>query len=139
MNALDQAGDRRPSVTGQIPPLWDASTLFPESPSTVPTRISVNSLGQPSTAPTNMSFSPRLSQPSQFGAVTEGSGSTAKAPRAKDGHDRKRMRTNSGMMPYDSVDYWLQFDNEETSPDATGTDHSKANVNKKGKAPVAKR
>jgi len=49
------------------------------------------------------------------------------------------MRTNSGMMPYDSVDYWLQFDNEETSPDATGTDHSKANVNKKGKAPVAKR
>ncbi len=36
-----------------------------------------------------------------------------RAPRAREGHERKRSRLSSDASPFDSVDYWIQFDNED--------------------------
>lgn len=41
----------------------------------------------------------------------------ARAPRSKSGHERKRSKLSTEATPFDSVDYWIDFDNEEELAD----------------------
>jgi len=34
-------------------------------------------------------------------------------PRTRDGHERKRSKLSTDATPFDSVDYWMQFDNDD--------------------------
>lgn len=59
-----------------------------------------------------------------------------RAPRSRDGHEKKRSRLGSDATPFDSVDYWIQFDNEDSLADIPeGTELSKSDAKGKGRAP----
>lgn len=49
-------------------------------------------------------------------------------PKSKAGHERKRTKLSTESTPFDSVDYWLQFDNEEGTGDGSHIElsHQKA-------------
>lgn len=34
-------------------------------------------------------------------------------PKSKAGHERKRTKLSTDTTPFDNVDYWIQFDNED--------------------------
>lgn len=86
-------------------------------------------LGSPSTAPTNLSFestqqsTPTTHKPSpnSIPQPTSEQGPRvileARAPKSKSGHERKRTKLSTESTPFDNVDYWIQFDNEEGAAD----------------------
>lgn len=88
------------------------------SPSSAPTSLSFESFGQPTPAP-NRPNQPR-SQPNF------GQGSRVilppRPPKSKAGHERKRTKLSTESTPFDNVDYWLQFDNEEGSGDGANAE-----------------
>lgn len=101
--------------------LWDMTGLSVDS-----------SLGSPPSAATNMSFDtfaqtspttpkPQPSRPQQ----TFGQGSRVilppRPPKSKAGHERKRTKLSTESTPFDNVDYWLQFDNEEGAQGDAGS------------------
>ncbi|KAJ9151323.1 HLH-domain-containing protein [Pleurostoma richardsiae] len=128
------------NLSGSPPPqqaqqssIWDAAALSAdagatESPSTAPTTLSLDSYAQQSTAPTSLSLNNSQRQPSLYNQPSRNILPTRGA-RSRDGHERKRTRlSTTDATPFDSPDYWLQFDTEEglfenTSPD--GLDKTK--------------
>ncbi|OAA62680.1 Helix-loop-helix DNA-binding protein [Niveomyces insectorum RCEF 264] len=124
LNPVDQTGDAvgLASVQAQPQPqpqsVWDESTLagagglsrpgdsssgaspFPESlaPST----------GDSSFGP----YSPMLPSPSVFGQNPR-SIISPRPQRMREGRERKRSRLNAETTPFDSVDYWMQFDQDQ--------------------------
>jgi len=58
-----------------------------------------------------------------------------RTPRVRDGHERKRSKLSTDATPFDSVDYWIQFDNEDHLADIPeGSEFTRAEVRPKGKA-----
>ncbi|KAH6842981.1 hypothetical protein B0I37DRAFT_208284 [Chaetomium sp. MPI-CAGE-AT-0009] len=106
----------------QVPSIWETAGLrldtgLTMSPSTVPTTQPLDSVTQPSplTGLTTMSHdvSSRSKPPTQ-GAQTRPV-LPARGPRSRDGHERKRSRLSLGATtPLDSVDYWIDFDNDDS-------------------------
>ncbi|KAK4187187.1 hypothetical protein QBC35DRAFT_515631 [Podospora australis] len=104
------------------PPVWDPAGLGLDtaglslSPSTAPTPLSFDSAAQPSVtglaslSPTNLSTTSRSSLHGAHGRQVL----PARGPRARDGHERKRSRLSMDATPLDSVDYWLDFDKDES-------------------------
>lgn len=93
---------------------WDIPGLNVDSalgsPSTtVPTSLSFESFGQTTT-------SVPKPQPSRSQQMI-GQGSRVilppRPPKSKARHERKRTKLSTETTPFDNVDYWIQFDNEE--------------------------
>lgn len=104
-----------PTAAGHSPQgFWDMTGLNVDSglgsPSSAPTSLSFESFAQPATPAVNK---PQQSRPQQM----SGQGSRVilppRPPKSKTGHERKRTKLSTESTPFDNVDYWLQFDNEE--------------------------
>lgn len=89
--------------------------------SAVPTTLSMESMAQASTATGLTSISPHPSIPSRRPSLYDGQPGPSVQTRApiprRTGHERKRSRINSDANPFDSADYWIQFDNEDPLAD----------------------
>lgn len=92
-------------------------------------------LGSPSSAPGNLNFDAFGQSPSQPNRTQQqqqqqmlGQSSrvilSPRAPKPKAGHERKRTKLSTESTPFDNVDYWIQFDNEEGAGDPGGSDLS---------------
>ncbi|KAK4219893.1 helix-loop-helix DNA-binding domain-containing protein [Rhypophila decipiens] len=119
INPVDQ------SFAAQQAALWNAA-LNPSRTqsvpsSTAPTALSMESLAQASAATGLTSISPHSSLSSRRPSIYDGQPGPSVQPRApvprRTGHDRKRSRINSDANPFDSADYWIQFDNEDPLAD----------------------
>ncbi|KAK3692291.1 helix-loop-helix DNA-binding domain-containing protein [Podospora appendiculata] len=131
-NPVDQSF----SLTGaapSIPPssMWDAPTGLnldigqSASSSAAPTAFSLDSFNQASASTGLTSASPNpslLSRSSVYGSQSDRALPT-RPPRRRDGHTRKRSRlgpnanpaaSTTPITPFDSADYWIEFDNEES-------------------------
>jgi hypothetical protein len=68
------------------------------------------------TAPPNLTFG-SLSGPSPYMAerntLPTRTAQSVAAPRRREGHERKRTKVNSEAAALESVDYWIQFDDDE--------------------------
>lgn len=119
-----------PASSGTSPQnFWDiAGSLNVDSalasPSSAPTSLSFESFGQPTPAPN------RPNQPRSQQGFGQGSRVILppRPPKSKAGHERKRTKLSTESTPFDNVDYWLQFDNEEGTGDGTNAElsHQKA-------------
>lgn len=120
-NPVDQSYTLGASSTTQSPSIWDTATALgvdvalSRPPSLTHTALSLDSLGQtPSTGLTSISpLAPSLSQQSFYVGQSRPA-LPMRAPRTREGHERKRSRMSTDPAPFESVDYWIQFDNEES-------------------------
>ncbi len=101
-----------------MPGFWETAALIvdgtaAESPTTMPASLSMPSFGPLSTVPSSLSFRPTASPTVPDSPTAARTILRTRAPRTREGHERKRSRLGSGVTPYDSIDYWLEFDNEE--------------------------
>jgi len=68
------------------------------------------------TTPPNMTFA-SLAEPSPYMEGKSGlparAAQSVAAPRRREGHERKRAKVNSEAAALESVDYWIQFDDDE--------------------------
>lgn len=93
---------------------WDPAGLNVDSglgsPSSAPTSLSFESFGQSAPTTTKAQSPTRSQQPF-------GQGSRVilppRPPKSKAGHERKRTKLSTETTPFDNVDYWIQFDNDE--------------------------
>lgn len=91
-------------------------------------------LGSPSSAPGNLNFDAfgqASNQPNRTQQRQQmlGQGSRVilppRGPKPKSGgHERKRTKLSTESTPFDNVDYWIQFDNEEGAGEPGGSDLS---------------
>lgn len=121
VNPADQTFNLTGATPNQPSSIWD--NVASGSPSRAPTSLSLEPLAQSSssTAATHLSINPSSSARSSMYSQSRQILPT-RAPRAREGHERKRSRLSTDATPFDSVDYWIQFDDEEPladSPEST--------------------
>ncbi|EOO01818.1 putative helix-loop-helix dna-binding domain-containing protein [Phaeoacremonium minimum UCRPA7] len=128
----NQTNNRTGSSTtpAQTSNLWDTTTLNPdppttESPSTAPTTLSLDSFAQPSTAPSSLSFNKNSARQSYNGLGSRTILPT-RTPKPRENRDRKRTKLSTDATPFDNVDYWIQFDEQQEA----GQDNEMSNSNK---------
>ncbi|KAH8745365.1 hypothetical protein F5883DRAFT_587482 [Diaporthe sp. PMI_573] len=101
--------------------LWDDSamdTAGPVSLSATQTTLSLGSFSQAAANTPLMDMSPNPSTPSRPSVLGQSRQiSTPRRPRARDRHGRKRLRLSTDSTPFNSVDYWIQFDNDNPLSD----------------------
>ncbi|KAK4232518.1 helix-loop-helix DNA-binding domain-containing protein [Podospora fimiseda] len=125
--------------------IWDTANLGVEtvglslSPSSAPS-LSLESATQPSplTGFTSMSPNPSATSRTSFQGGQGRPVLSARAPRGRDVHERKRSRLSVDSTPLDSVDYWMDFDKDEPLariPEGAEPPRQDA----KGKAPMTRR
>jgi hypothetical protein len=119
-NAASSSSAPPISTTAADPSLWDMTGLggdvsVAEAFSSGPSGTSL--FTQPSSLTPNLSFNPL---PGPFPTFNQPKVSLpTRAPaqagpsRRKDGHDRKRAKVNSESAALESVDYWIQFDDDD--------------------------
>ncbi|KAK3316227.1 helix-loop-helix DNA-binding domain-containing protein [Apodospora peruviana] len=123
VNPVDQPFSLAGASSALPPTLWDAA-LNPERsapkgpPSTALPTLSLESLihTPATTGPTSASPHPSISsrRPSFQGSQSsQGLPTRAPVPRRREGHERKRSRVGAEANPFDSADYWIQFDKED--------------------------
>ncbi|KAF3762009.1 hypothetical protein M406DRAFT_65051 [Cryphonectria parasitica EP155] len=104
----------QPRSSSSAQNFWDTTGLNVESalgsPSSVPTSLSFDSFGQTATPATGR---PQQSRSQQAGGQGTRVILPPRAPKPKSGHERKRTKLSTESTPFDNVDYWIQFDNEE--------------------------
>jgi hypothetical protein len=129
----------------QPPPIWSTAGLrldtgLTMSPSVAPTTLSLDSVTQPSPLTGLTTMSPGLSSTSKPPAqgIQSRPVLPARGPRTRDRHERKRSRLSVDVTtPLDSVDYWLDFDNDESlSSIPEVLEPQRPKVDRKGKAPM---
>lgn len=110
--------------------LWDLAGLNVNSalgsPSSAPTSLSFESFGQ---SPPNAAKSNPPSRSQQPFAQASRVILPPRSPKSKIGHERKRTKLSTESTPFDNVDYWIQFDNEEGAVREAGSpelSHQKA-------------
>ncbi|KAK1759624.1 hypothetical protein QBC47DRAFT_112326 [Echria macrotheca] len=138
INPVDQSFSLGGTPSTQSP-IWDTAAALGISPglsgsSTVPTSLSLDPMAPstPASGLATMSGLPPLSRPSFGGAPRPTI--PMKAPRSRDGHEKKRSRLSTDATPLDSVDYWIQFDNEDSLADIPeGVEVSNANMRARGR------
>lgn len=145
VNPVDQTFDLTGTTGNQLSSMWDMNALAADpgaagSSSTGPGSLSLESFAQssPSTAPTSLSMNPAMARQSMLGQ--SGQALPTRTARLRDGHERKRSKLSTETNPFDSVDYWIQFDNEESLPNVSdGAATLRPDPRLKGKAPSAQR
>ncbi|KAK4249420.1 helix-loop-helix DNA-binding domain-containing protein [Corynascus novoguineensis] len=144
VNSVDRRFSARTSA--QQLSLWDAAGLSlgtsPAMSPSDPTTFSVGSLPQQSPRTGLTTVSPGLSISSQ--PPTPGIQSRPVLParrRTRDGHERKRSRLGMDVAsPVDSIEYWLNFDKDDTLPSVSETPKpQKPNPDKKESVPRSRR
>ncbi|KAK0709668.1 helix-loop-helix DNA-binding domain-containing protein [Lasiosphaeria miniovina] len=106
INPVDQSfslSGARPQSTN----VWDAPTSL---------NMEAGLSGPPSTAPTlspNPASTPR---PPIYGGQSRRA-FPSRASISREGNERKRSRVRTEPAPFDSVDYWIQFDNDDSLAD----------------------
>ncbi|KAK1767720.1 helix-loop-helix DNA-binding domain-containing protein [Phialemonium atrogriseum] len=145
VNPVDQTFDLTGTTGNQLSSMWDMNALAADpgaagSSSTGPGSLSLESFAQssPSTAPTSLSMNPAMARQPMLGQP--GQVLPTRTARLRDGHERKRSKLSTEANPFDSVDYWIQFDNEESLPNVSdGAATLRPDPRLKGKAPSAQR
>ncbi|TLS23848.1 hypothetical protein PpBr36_08572 [Pyricularia pennisetigena] len=131
-NAAERAANlTRSSGTGQPYPLWNPSTLgadidFSFNPQGLEGLGSFGAFEQSQDQNNSgTAFEPPQRQRSIYtqGPRTLVPTRTLKPP-SREKPERKRSKLSTDSTPFDSVDYWLQFDNEGTIPEETGAEAS---------------
>lgn len=93
---------------------WDAAGLNVDSglgsPSSAPTSLSFESYGQSAPTTTKAQSPTRSQHPFSQGSRVI---LPPRPPKSKAGHERKRTKLSTETTPFDNVDYWIQFDNDE--------------------------
>lgn len=115
--------------TPSNPDFWDIAGLNADSalgsPSSAPTGFSFDSFEQPS-SPATSNRSQQQQQQQQQRSQMFGQGSRVilppRPPKSKGGHERKRTKLSTESTPFDDVNYWIQFDNEEGAGEAGGSE-----------------
>jgi hypothetical protein len=113
------------------PNFWDIAGLTAESPlgspSNATTGFSFESFGQPPVPATpNKPHQHQQQQQQQQQQRPQMFGQTSRVilpprpPKSKGGHERKRTKLSAESTPFDDVNYWIQFDNEEGTGEAGG-------------------
>ena len=101
---------------------WDIAGLPSDSglasPSSAPGGLNFDSFGQSVNQPNRPQQ--RQQMPGQGSRVIL----PPRAPKPKAGHERKRTKLSTESTPFDNVDYWIQFDNDEGAGEPGGTDLS---------------
>ncbi|KAK0743136.1 hypothetical protein B0T18DRAFT_328731 [Schizothecium vesticola] len=98
INPVDQSfGLGGPPTTQPPTTLWDTAMGMGSAPSGPSSAVSFDPMAQ--------------SSPSRTIPL--------RPPRSRDGHERKRSRIADTTTPFDSVDYWIQFDNDESLADVS--------------------
>jgi hypothetical protein len=101
---------------------WDIAGLPSDSglgsPSTAPGSLNFDAFGQASNQPN------RAQQRQQMLGQSSRVILPPRAPKPKAGHERKRTKLSTESTPFDNVDYWIQFDNEEGAGETGGSDLS---------------
>lgn len=122
--------------TAQNPSIWDTAGLGVETAG-----LSLSpSIAQPSplTGLTSMSPNPSATAGTSLRGHHGRPVLTARAPRTRDRHERKRSRLSIDSTPLDSVDYWIDFDKDEPLPRIPeGAEPSRHDA--KGKVPMKRR
>lgn len=123
VNPVDQTFNLTDGQSNPSSSLWDANTVtraqgVSNTSSTAPTSLSLDFLLQPPSPVEQGRGS--MKQPSS--ARSSVSGQTrqilpTRPPRTRDGHERKRSKLSTEATPFDSLDYWMQFDNEDSLAD----------------------
>ncbi|QBZ62689.1 hypothetical protein PoMZ_11574 [Pyricularia oryzae] len=128
-NAAERAANlTRSSGTGQPYPLWNPSTLgadidFSFNPEGLG-GMGFGAFEQPQYQNnSSTAFEPPQRQRSIYtqGPRTLVPTRTPKPP-SREKPERKRSKLSTDSTPFDSVDYWLQFDNEGTIPEETSAE-----------------
>ncbi|TLD28289.1 hypothetical protein PspLS_03719 [Pyricularia sp. CBS 133598] len=128
-NAAERAANlTRSSGTGQPYPLWNPSTLgadidFSFNPQGLEGLGSFGAFEQQDQSNSGTAFEPPQRQRSIYtqGPRTLVPTRTPK-PLSREKPERKRSKLSTDSTPFDSVDYWLQFDNEGMIPEETGAE-----------------
>jgi hypothetical protein len=122
---VDSVGQPFSAGTSTQPPsIWETAgpaldTGLTMSPSTAPTSQTLYSVTQPSpvTGFTAMSHDALSKRKSPAQGIQSRPVLPARAPKLADMHERKRSRLSMDVTtPLDSVDYWIDFDNDDSLP-----------------------
>lgn len=126
--------------------LWDPTSLSNDAgmldlPSTTPASPLLGSFAQPSSADTSMSLAASM-KPPPYGQSKTILPTRAPPPRTREGHERKRSKLSTDIANnIDSVDFWLEFDDNDGLGTTEGGNYSKgkdrASINKSAANPLA--
>lgn len=118
VNPVDQTFNLADGQSDPSSSLWDTNTVSRDqgvsnTSSTVPTSLSLDFLLQ-STSPGEQGRG-SMKQPASSRSSVSGHRQIlpTRPPRTRDGHERKRSKLSTEATPFDSLDYWMQFDNED--------------------------
>ncbi|KAK1836668.1 hypothetical protein QBC39DRAFT_387651 [Podospora conica] len=120
LNPVDQSfGLGGPPTTQPPTTLWDAAMGLGPVLSGPSSAMSFDPMAQssPSSAGLGSMPNPALARPASFGIPSRPT-IPLRPPRSRDAHERKRSRI-ADTTPFDSVDYWIQFDNDESLADVS--------------------
>ncbi|KAK3381517.1 helix-loop-helix DNA-binding domain-containing protein [Podospora didyma] len=138
LNPLDQPFVL-PGNSTQPLSIWDtaASNLdvgLSGPPSTAPTAMSLESLAQGSatTGLTSLSPNPAMASRQSIYGGQPRPGLPTRTHGLGDRHERKRSKLGTDPAPFDSVDYWMQFD-DDLADIPEGIEAPRPSVKEKGK------
>ena len=142
VNAVDQTLNLTGTSPVQASPIWDdlaADGGGLGSPSTAPTSLSLGSFQQASAR--NSLSDPSPATPSRQSSYSQSSRQIlpTRAPRQRTGNERKRSRLSTDSTPFDSVDYWIQFDDDALPDVPEDTEPAKSENAASGAAQPAQR
>ncbi|KAJ0108166.1 hypothetical protein J7T55_000131 [Diaporthe amygdali] len=126
LESQQQRRFNQPAANNSAQNFWDIAGLPSDSglgsPSSAPGTLNFDAFGQSS----NTTNAPNRTQQQRQQSFGQGSRVILppRAPKPKAGHERKRTKLSTESTPFDNVDYWIQFDNEEGTGDAGGSDLS---------------
>jgi hypothetical protein len=128
VNPVDQSFNLAGASSAQSSTNWDGSASLimdagaSDSPSTTPTGLFLDSFAQ--TVVSTVGAPSRPIMPTR-------------ASKTREGHERKRPKLSTNATPFDNVDYWIQFDNDESLTDIPeGGAVTSLESRGKGKAPA---
>ena len=121
VNPVDQSFGLTDGQPAQPGSLWDTNPVtssrdqgLANRGQAAPSSLSLDFLLQPNSPSEQDRASVR--QPSSGRSSVSGQHRQilpTRPPRTRDGHERKRSKLSTDATPFDSVDYWMQFDNDD--------------------------
>jgi hypothetical protein len=123
VNPIDQTFGLRDGQSDPSSPFWDTTTSagvqgVSNTVTAAPASLSLDFLLQPD-PPSDQDRS-SVRRPTSARSSVSGTHRQilpTRPPRTRDGHERKRSKLSTEATPFDSLDYWMQFDNEDSLAD----------------------